>query len=177
MDITEKVEESCGSSVVVLMFSRKLWLKVFLLVYDVVCFLLYCLDPGYGGCLLPGLPNILWKVKNFHEVLWVLQMERGLAIKKIHSPIDNCKTPNVINIARTAKAALHNLPGKSSSNVSFVIPVFPVCPAHDHHDHHNYHDRHDHGDRDDHGDHDNHGDHEEVGSYMRKLEVVWSHIK
>ena len=41
MDITEKVEESCGSSVVVLMFSLKLRLKVFLPVYDVICFLLY----------------------------------------------------------------------------------------------------------------------------------------
>ena len=31
-------------------------------------------------------------------------------------------------LARIAKATLHNLPGKSNLNVSFV---FPVCPVHD----------------------------------------------
>ena len=111
-------------------------------------------------------------------------METFLAVKKSQFPMDNCKTQNKLNIARTAKAALHNLPGKSSLNVSFVFPVFlvfPVSSAHVHHDQylndqHNYHD---HGDRDDHGDHDNHGDHEKVEGCtkaiwrlkMRKLEI------
>ena len=47
------------------------------------------------------------------------------------------------NIARIAKAALHKLPGKSSSIVRFACPFSsgcPVCPAcpddHDDHDDH-----------------------------------------
>ena len=62
----------------------------------------------------------------------------------------------VQNIARIAKAALHNLPGKSILNVSFVFPVDPVRPIRPVHDNHDYHNHHDHGDQD--------GDREEVGS-------------
>ena len=44
---------------------------------------------------------------------------------------------------------MHELPEKSSLNVSFVIPVCPV------HNHFNFHDHHNHGDQD--------GDRVEVG--------------
>ena len=47
--------------------------------------------------------------------------------------------------------------------VKFECQFCPVLSCPDHHDHYDQHDHHD------------HHDHEEVGSYMRKLEVVWSH--
>ena len=53
---------------------------------------------------------------------------------------------DVENIARIAKAASHKLPGKLSSNVSFVCPV---CP--DDHDEHDDHDNDYHDGHDDHG--------------------------
>ena len=56
-------------------------------VYDVVWFLLYCLDPGYGGCLLPGLPNILWKVKNFHEAF--VTFANGIIIGYLKESLSN----------------------------------------------------------------------------------------